>query len=65
LARSATNCTLACVHEGAKFALVDGERTYGLEGNEMLLKKVAGQRARVVGLVRGNTITVSSVAAAS
>jgi len=64
LAKTAGDCTRQCVHGGAGFALVDGERSYMLEGNEMLLKKVAGQRARVVGVVRGNTITVSSVAAA-
>ena len=61
LARSATNCTLACVHGGAKFALVDGDKLYQLDGDLSVLKRHAGQRARVVGVIRGDAITVSSI----
>ncbi len=61
LARSATNCTLACVHGGAKFALVDGDKLYQLDGDLSVLKRHAGQRARVVGVMRGDAITVSSI----
>jgi len=61
LARSATNCTLACVHGGAKFALVDGDKLYQLDGELSVLKRHAGQRARVVGVMRGDAITVSSI----
>jgi hypothetical protein len=62
-AATASDCARECVDSGATFELVDGERTYGLEGNLGALKKFAGQRARVVGEIRGNTIKVSSVAA--
>lgn len=62
LARTATNCTLTCVHEGAKFALVDGDKLYPLDGDLNILKRLAGQRARVVGVMRGDAITVSSIA---
>ena len=62
LARSATNCTLACVHGGAKFALVDGDKLYQLDGDLSVLKRHAGQRARVMGVMRGDAITVSSIA---
>jgi hypothetical protein len=62
LARTATNCTLTCVHGGAKFALVDGEKMYQLDGDVNVLKRLAGQRAQVVGMMRGDVITVSSIA---
>jgi len=62
LARTAANCTLTCVHGGAKFALVDGDKLYQLDGDLNILKRLAGQRARVVGLMRGDAITVSSIA---
>jgi hypothetical protein len=65
LGRTAADCTRVCVHGGAGFALVDGEKTYTLEGDSNLLKRIAGQRARVAGVLRGNTIKVSSIASAS
>jgi hypothetical protein len=58
--RTATQCTLACVREGARFALIDGDKTYILDGDPVVLKKVAGQRARVAGPVRGDTIQVAA-----
>lgn len=65
LGRTAADCVLICVHGGSGFALVDGDKIYTLDGDASLLKKVAGRRAHVKGVARGNTITVSSVAAAS
>lgn len=62
IGESAGDCARRCVHAGSSFALVDGDHTYALEGDLMLLKKIAGQRARIVGTVRGNTIKVISVA---
>lgn len=62
LARTATNCTLTCVRGGAKFALVDGDKSYQLEGDLNVLKRLAGQRTRVLGVMRGDAITVSSIA---
>ena len=62
LARTASNCALTCVHGGSKFALVDGDKLYQLEGDLNILKRLAGQRARVVGVMRGDAITVSSIA---
>jgi hypothetical protein len=61
--RSAGDCTRVCVHGGAEFALVDGDKTYILEGNLPLLKRIAGQRSRVEGTLNGNTITVTSLVA--
>jgi hypothetical protein len=65
LGKTAADCTRDCVHSGAAFALVDGDKTYQLEGDADLLRKAAGQRARIHGVVRGNTLKVSSVAASS
>jgi hypothetical protein len=62
LDRPASGCVLACVHAGAAFALVDGEKVYQLDGDLNLLKRFAGQRAQVTGVAHGNTIEVSAVA---
>ena len=64
LGKTAADCTRECVHMGATFTLIDGEQTYALEGDLSAFKKVAGERARVVGEISGNTIRVSSIAAA-
>jgi hypothetical protein len=61
---TAGKCILTCVRGGAAFALIDGDRTYLLDGDLVILKQVAGRRASVVGAVKGNTIKVSSVGAA-
>ncbi len=63
LARTADVCVRVCVHGGANFALVNAEATYLLEGDMASLKKLAGQRARVVGSLSGNTLKVSSASA--
>lgn len=62
MGEAASDCTRRCVHAGSSFALVIGDHTYALDGDLMLLKKIAGQRARIVGAVHGNTIKVMSVA---
>ncbi len=64
LARAATNCVLTCVHNGAGFSLIDGDKVYQLTGDVSDLKKFAGQRARVTGVAEGDTIAVSSIASA-
>ena len=61
----ATQCAVSCVREGASFVLIDGEKTYQLDGDLSVLKRLAGQRADIVGVVRGNTIKVSSIASAT
>jgi len=63
--RTATNCVLICVHNGARFALIDGDKVYQLTGDVSLLKKFAGQRAQITGAAQDNTITVTSATAAS
>ncbi len=63
LGQAATTCIRVCVHGGAHFALVDADATYVLEGDSVVLAKVAGQRAQVVGELHGKTIKISSVSA--
>jgi hypothetical protein len=63
IGRNAADCTRGCVRTGASFALIDGEKIYMLDGDLMAIKKVAGERARLVGALQGNTIQVASVTA--
>jgi hypothetical protein len=63
--KSAADCTRVCIHGGEQFALVDGDRAYTLEGNQAALKRMAGQRVKIVGTLNGSTISVASVATAA
>jgi hypothetical protein len=63
LAETAAECTRVCVHAGDRFALVDGDKMYVLEGEPAALKRAAGERVRIAGTLNGNTISVTSVAA--
>ena len=60
---AAAECTRVCVHRGEHFALVDGDKTYTLEGNDTALKRMAGQRVKLLGTLSGQTISVASVGA--
>jgi hypothetical protein len=57
----AADCTVGCVRGGEQFALVDGDTTYLLEGDLVTLKRVAGQRVRIVGALNGKKISVTAV----
>ena len=65
IGKAADVCVRICVHDGAGFALINADSTYLLDGDLVALKKVAGQRARVVGNLEGRTIHVASVSAQS
>ncbi|MCU1300775.1 MAG: hypothetical protein JWQ87_1059 [Candidatus Sulfotelmatobacter sp.] len=58
---AAADCTRVCVHGGEQFALVDGDNVYVLEGNLQQLKRMAGQRVRILGNLNGTKISVSAV----
>ena len=62
---SAADCTRACIHSGESFALVDGEKTYRLKGEDAALKRVSGERVKVAGTLADNTISVASVIASA
>jgi hypothetical protein len=59
--KSAEECTRYCVRNGAQFALIAGGTVYILNGNTNDLGYLAGQKAKVTGTLKGDTITVSSV----
>ena len=63
LGKTAADCTRICVHGGSRFALVDGDKTYLLQGDLSALKRAAGQRTSIVGTTTGTTIRVSSIGA--
>jgi hypothetical protein len=60
-------CTRTCVSHGSKYALVVGEKIYVLDTTDKAalatLDKQAGKNASVTGVLNGDTIEVSSVAA--
>ncbi len=60
-------CTRTCVGKGSKFALVVGDKTYILDTTDQAalatLDKQAGKLATVTGVLNGDTIQVSAVAA--
>ena len=58
---AAGDCTRVCVHGGERFALVNGDKAYTLEGGQSALKQAAGQRVKIVGTLSGSTISVASV----
>lgn len=61
---TAADCTRVCIHRGERFVLVDGDRTYFLEGELAALQQAAGQRVKIVGTLNGRKISVTSVVAA-
>ncbi len=64
IGKTAADCVRTCVREDATFILVDGDETYLLEGDLVVLKQFAGRRAQVMGAISGRTIKVSTVAVA-
>lgn len=59
--KSPAECANSCVHDGARYALVDGEKIYTLEGNTQELAHVSGQRVSLSGALQGDTIQVQSI----
>lgn len=58
-------CTLECVKNGAKFVLADeaNKKVYQLSDQDKA-KNFAGAKVKVTGTLKGDTIEVSSIAAA-
>jgi hypothetical protein len=59
IGKTAADCTLACVRRGEQFVLVDGDTMYLLEGDMVVLRRVAGQRVRISGTLKGKKILVT------
>ncbi|MDP9158716.1 MAG: hypothetical protein M3O09_00595 [Acidobacteriota bacterium] len=59
--KNPSDCTRICVRNGSKYALVDGDKIFKLEGNDADLARLAGQRADFEGTLRNDTIKISKV----
>jgi len=59
--KSPAECTLACVRNGARYSLVNGDKKYALDGNADELGHWAGQRATISGTRSGDMIRVTAV----
>ncbi len=57
----AVRCTRECVRTGGKYVLINGDKTYVLQGDFAELAQFAGQRARVTGTLQAETIKVSAI----
>src|SRR5690242_21041085 len=57
---SAADCTRACIRQGSKYALIQGDKDYTLETKDAKiladLDKLAGQKATVKGTADGTTV---------
>jgi len=62
--KSDAECTRACVKQGAKFAVMAAGKVTVLNGKTAEVSALAGQKVTVSGELKGDTLTVSSVAAA-
>jgi hypothetical protein len=60
--KTSAECVRSCLRKGSHFVLVDGEDVHALEGDPVQLDQAASVRVEVVGLLRGDTIKVKSVA---
>jgi hypothetical protein len=64
MGESARDCTLECVKAGSKFILVDEKgKIYDLS-DQKKPEKFAGEKVKVTGTLKGDTIEVSSIEAA-
>jgi Protein of unknown function (DUF5818) len=61
---SAKDCTLECVKAGSKFVLVDSKgKVYDLS-DQTRPRQFAGEKVKVTGTLKGDTIEVATVEAA-
>jgi hypothetical protein len=58
----ASECTRVCVSRGSNYVLVDGDKSYRLEGNGSQLGIFSGTRVELTGALTGNRIQVNSIA---
>jgi hypothetical protein len=62
--KSDPECIRACVREGAKFALLVGDKLYVLSGMNSEVSALAGKKVTITGTVKDNTLTVATIQAA-
>ncbi|MCU1336836.1 MAG: hypothetical protein JWO19_2417 [Bryobacterales bacterium] len=60
------DCTVACVKSGSKYVLVSDGKVYMIDNQNLPdLEQRAGQTVEVTGDLKGDTIVVSKISAAS
>jgi hypothetical protein len=59
------DCTLGCIKEGAKYILVDPSGKVYQLSDQKKPQAFAGAKVKVTGTLSGDTITVTSIAAAN
>jgi len=59
--KSPAECAKACVHNGANYALVDGDKSYALKGDAAELARASGRRVTLNGSLSGDTIQITSL----
>jgi len=62
---AAAACVAKCVEGGGKYVLVTGGKVYQLDPQDKISSSLAGRDAKITGELSGDTITVSSAAAAA
>ena len=62
--KTEADCVRACVKEGSKYVLVDGQTVYTLDGDATEIDKFAGEKATVSGVLSGDTLRVATIKAA-
>ena len=63
--KTSAECARACVRNGARYVLVDGEKIYALAGDSPQLEKLAGERVNLSGTLKDDTITVTGITSES
>jgi len=58
---SSAGCTRMCVKKGAKYVMVNGDKTYLLDGDIGELNGLAGQRVEARGTLEGDTIHFTEI----
>ncbi len=61
----AASCVAQCVKGGSKYVLVSGGKLYQLDPQDKIKPELAGRAVKITGTLSGDTITVSSAAAAA
>jgi hypothetical protein len=61
--KTSAECARSCVRNGSRYVLVDGYKSYVLEGKTSQLEKLAGERVEILGQLAGDSIRVKSVMA--
>jgi hypothetical protein len=59
--KSAAECARMCVRNGSRYVMVNGDKTYELTGPPQQFEEFAGQRVKLIGVLSGDAIKVSSV----